>query len=143
MRQEIVLRFPFGCQWCCASHRKISRPSASIFLRADHCHCFIPATLCIRKFFPFRGISQPQARIPAAKLSRSAALEGNLLLRKESTAFHYLESPPAAMVRWGLFFFRATFFFSDRVTFRVTGKGTDSPFSPSSLCLFSTQNYRQ
>ena len=63
-------------QWCCASHRKISRPPARIFLRANHCHCFIPATSGIRKFFPFRGDSQPQARIPAAKLSRSAAFEG-------------------------------------------------------------------
>ena len=49
----------------------------------------------------------------------------------------------AAMVRWGLFFSRATFFFSGRVIFLVTGKGTDSPFSPSPLCPFSTQNYRQ
>ena len=63
-------------QRCCASHRKISRPPARIFLRANRCRCFAPATSCIRKFFPFRGDSQPQARIPAAKLSRSAAFEG-------------------------------------------------------------------
>ena len=43
------------------------------------------------------------------------------------------------MVRWGLFFLRATFFFSGRVTLRVTGKGTDSPFSLSPLCPFSTK----
>ena len=61
----------------------------------------------------------------------------NLLLRKESTAFHYLESPPAAMVRWDFSFCARLFSFREGLLSGLLEKGrtVHFPFLPCVLSV--------
>ena len=123
--------------------QKNLQTSGSYFSTGKPLSSLCPGYIRHPEILPLQGRFSAPGENSGCEVKPVRRFRRNLLLRKESLAFHCFESPPAAMVRWGLFFLCATFFFSGRVTFRVTGKGTDSPFSPYSLCPFSTQNYRQ
>lgn len=132
---DLSLSFVSTVNGVLASRRKISRPSACIFLRANR--CLYNPRLCqaTGNSSTSRAVQGLKARIPAAKLSREPPLQKELAFeigKLSLSAFSVLTSREA---RRDFSFWAQRFFFSGRLLsgLREKGRHVHFPFLPNVL----------